>query len=373
MSVDAETPARREPAAVGAPVRAPLIPDAAGICRDPVLIIGTERSGSNVLRLVLNAHPDIAVPHPPHFMRYFSPLADAYGDLAVPANRARLARDAHALLRRHIHPWEHPIDVERVVRDASPSLFGVVAEFYEQYRRAEGKRRWGCKSTFMVDSVDEVLAERPDARFIWLVRDPRDVAASAARAVFGPSHPYRTACLWAEQQERAADAADRLGDGQVLLVRYEDLVARPEEEIARVCAFLGERPVPRMLTPHRSASARRIAALSESWRNTDRPITTSSVGRYQGALSAEDLRAVESATAALMPRLGYLPVTDGGDRRPSALDVRWRGAVLRTRVELRSLRHDRNHLLRWRRDLLVRRLRLKAAARRIAPRRTEAL
>ncbi|MFD8722476.1 sulfotransferase family protein [Streptomyces sp. NPDC059629] len=371
--MDADIPGRRSTAAVGAPVRAPLTAGSAGICRDPVLIIGTERSGSNVLRLVLNAHPDIAVPHPPHFMRYFGPLADVYGDLAVPANKRRLARDAYALLRRHIHPWEHPIDVERVVQDASPTLFGVVAEFYEQYRRAEGKRRWGCKSTFMVDAVDEVLAERPGARFIWLVRDPRDVAVSATRAVFGPSHPYSMACLWAEQQRRAADAADRLGDEQVLLVRYEDLVARPEKEIIRVCAFLGERPVPEMLAPHRSASARRIAALSESWRNTGRPITTSSVGRYQDALSAGDLRAVECAAAALMPRLGYTPVTGGEDRRPSALGVRWRGTLLRTRIELRSLRHDRNHLLRWRRDLLVRRLRLKAAARRIAPRRTEAL
>ena len=49
---------------------------------DPLFIIGTERSGSNLLRVILDAHSRISVPHPPHIMRYFSPLVARYGDLA---------------------------------------------------------------------------------------------------------------------------------------------------------------------------------------------------------------------------------------------------------------------------------------------------
>ena len=77
---------------------------------DPIFIIGTERSGSNLLRLILNAHSEIAVPHPPHVMSYFGPLEKYYGDLSRESNFRRLAKDVIVHLRSHIHPWEVEVD-----------------------------------------------------------------------------------------------------------------------------------------------------------------------------------------------------------------------------------------------------------------------
>jgi hypothetical protein len=327
------------------------------------MIIGTERSGSNLLRLVLNSHRSVAIPHPPHFMRYLAPLAPAYGDLREERNRRALTRDALTLLRVHIHPWEHPVDEDLVVATASPTLFGVVAAIYEQYRVAEGKPRWGCKSTFMVEHHADVLVEYPDARFVWLVRDPRDVAVSAKRAVFGPYHPRLTAELWERQQRCGLEALNQYGPGVVHLLRYEDLVVRPEEEVAKLCAFAGESFEPEMLAFHRSEAAQRTARLSESWRNTDRPIANASVGQYQQGLTAAEQRQVEHAAAPMMRRLGY-PVGDGA-YEPGPYDravvVRGRDIALRALVEYRSIRSDANCLRRWRRDAIVAWLRLKAA------------
>ncbi|MFI7215852.1 sulfotransferase family protein [Micromonospora maritima] len=320
----------------------------------PVLIIGTERSGSNLLRLVLNSHPHITVPHPPHFMHYFASLAPAYGDLRRDRNRRALVRDAQRLLRRHIHPWEHPIDEERVFAQAGPSVFGVVAAFYEEYRRAEGKPRWGCKSTFTVHHVAEVLAEYPRARFIWLVRDPRDVAASAKRSVFNHFHPYRTALLWSRQQELAAAALARHGPEVVHLLRYEDLVADPEPVLRRLCEFLDEPFEPAMLAHHRSPAAQRTARLSQSWHNTDRPINTDSVGRHLRGLSPTESRQVVLAAGPMMRRLGYATeAEDGAARPPSMARVRVHDLALRLRNELRSMRNDRNYRRRLVRDATV--------------------
>ncbi len=333
----------------------------------PIFIIGTERSGSNLLRLVLNAHPSVAIPHPPHFMRYLAPIAPRYGDLREEPNRRALARDALALLRAHLHPWEHPIDEDRVVAAASSTLFGVVSAIYEQYREAEGKPRWGCKSTFMVDYVPEVLREYPAARFVWLVRDPRDVAASARRSVFGPCHPVLTAMLWRRQQESALAALHRHGDEVVHLMRYEDLVREPAKEIARVCEFIGERYEEGMLDYHRSAAARRTARLAESWANTSRPIATTSVARYRDALTPSERTQVEIAVGPLMDQLGYPAGTAATGRSapgPSPVGLWWRDLALRTAVEYRSFRKDANYLWRWRRDATVRWLYLKAVARR---------
>lgn len=331
----------------------------------PVFIIGTERSGSNLLRLVLDAHSRITIPHPPHFMRFLAPVAGAYGDLTDEGNRRRLTADALGLLRRHIHPWPHPIDAERVVARSSPTLFGVVASIYEQHREAQGKARWGCKSTFMVDHVADVLAECPDARFVWLVRDPLDVAASAKRAVFGPSHPYRMARLWRQQQERARAALEDRGPDVVHLLRYEDFVHDPENEVGRLCTFLGERPEPLMLKHHTSSAARQTAALAESWRRAGEPVSTGRIGSHVRGLTARERLLVDKATGPLKEWLGYaVDPRAAGTPDPTALGVALRSAVLRLRIEARSVARDRNHRARVGRDAYVRWLRLKALARR---------
>lgn len=330
----------------------------------PVFIIGTERSGSNLLRLILDAHPRICVPHPPHFMRYLAGLADSYSDLHVEANRKQAVDDALGLLRRHIHPWQHPIDPQRVLLEAAPSVFGVVAAVYDQYREAEGAARWGCKSTFMVEHVEEVVAHYPKARFVWLVRDPCDVASSAKRAVFGPSHPYRMALLWRAQQERAMAALAGLGSSMVHLLRYEDLVSNPREEIERLCAFLGEKPEPAMLQHHRSSAARRTAGLAEAWRNAALPVTPQRIGAHRTGLTPHERLLVDKVTGPLKSHLGY-PVEPGAQAlpAPSPVLVAVRSAALRTRVEYRSMRQDRNYRLRLGRDVYVRWLRVKARAR----------
>jgi hypothetical protein len=327
--------------------------------QDPIFIIGTERSGSNLLRLILNAHPRITIPHPPHFMRYFGALSADYGDLAVERNRRRLVLEALGLLRRHIHPWPHPVDADRVLAESEPTLFGVVAAIYEQHRRAEGKARWGCKSTFMVGYVDQVRARYPDARFVWLVREPRDVAASAKKHVFGPCHPYRMARLWLAEQELAAAARDRLGPGVVHLLRYEDLVTDTEAELRRLCDFLGERFDPAMLRHQASASARQTAGLAEAWKQAGEPVSTGRIGGHTAGLTSRERLLVDKVTGAMKKTLGY-PVDPDSESEPEpALPaVLLRSAVLRVRVETRSMRADRNYRLRLGRHLYVRRLRL---------------
>ncbi|MFF0717450.1 sulfotransferase family protein [Micromonospora sp. NPDC003816] len=339
-----------------------------GRSQSPVLIIGTERSGSNLLRLVLNAHSRIAVPHPPHFMRYLAPVADCYGDLTDEGNRRRLVDDACLLLDRHISPWPHRVDPDLAVARASPTLFGVVAELYEQYREAEGKARWGCKSTFMVDHVTDVLAEYPAARFVWLVRDPRDVAASARRAVFGHCHPYLTGRLWARQQTSAAAALARHGPDTVHLLRYEDLVQQPRDMITQLCAWLGESPEPALFAHDRTPTARALASLSESWRNAGQPVTTSSVGTWRRRLPPTEVGLVEAAAGPVMAELGY-PVDAGPAVPPHPALLRLREGVLRAGVEYRSLRQDRNAVRRWRRDATVRWIHTRARLTRLGARR----
>lgn len=325
-------------------------------CERPFFIIGTERSGSNLLRLILNTHPHLLVPHPPHVLRYFTPLAARYGDLELDRPFEHLVDDVLRLVETHIHKWDTLPDRARVLAEApSRTVFGVFAAIYEQAREASGKPRWGCKSTFIIDHVDTVLVHYPRAQFIHLVRDPRDVALSSKSSVFNPYHPLLTAELWRRQQAMGVVLRSRLSEDVMTVVKYEDLVSRPEETVRRTCAFLGAPYDPELLRFFTTPDAQLSASLSASWRNTNKPILRDNVGKYRTGLTPREVRQVEGATEPELGSMGYRRdwpsgTAGGGPARVSLWLVE---LALRVRGELRSLIRDANHWRRWRRSALM--------------------
>jgi hypothetical protein len=321
----------------------------------PFYIIGTERSGSNLLRVILNAHPDIDVPHPPHILKYFHALEAGYGDLNQDKARRRLLKDVMRLLAVHIYPWGLKIDADAAINQARPGgLFGIFGAIYDQHLAHTKKRRWGCKSTFMVHHIDAALKRDPEAKFIWLVRDPRDVAVSAKKSVFSPFHPLFSAELW-DQQQRTALGAIAQHPGAILKVHYEDLIANLKPELEKIMGFLGERLHLDMLEHHRSAAAKKGAGLSESWKNTGAPVVKTNAGKYRSALSARHIALVEHACTETMDTLGY--TRDGADTSPPPSILRSFYALQdgwwQLGVELRSAVKDTNHWRRWGRAVLM--------------------
>ena len=321
---------------------------------DPLFILGTERSGSNLVRLLLNSHSRIAVPHPPHVVRYFAPLEPLYGDLTNNANFRRLVHDILRLLGVHIYQWEVPIDPAEVARTASPrNAFGVYVALQEQYRAHAGKARWGCKSTFMIDHVGEILERFPNARLVFLVRDPRDVAVSSRKSVFSTFHPYFTAKLWKEQQDTGIAWLERLPATSMHLLRYEQLVAEPEASVRSLCAFLGEAFEPGMLRFFETDEARKSASLSESWGNTGRPMSQASVEQFKLGLTHRERLLVESIAREPMEHLGYHPIASAAEldaARVGTLErLRYATAerLQSLRIEWRSFRKDKNVGTRW--------------------------
>ena len=323
----------------------------------PFFIVGTERSGSNLLRVILDSHSRLCVPHPPHIMNYFGHLEARYGDLTQRRARRALAGDIGRLVATHIHPWPFAPDLEAMVDAADPpDLFGLFLALYDQAATFADKPRWGCKSTFMIEHADRIFARFDDAKLVWLVRDPRDVAASSRRSVFSPCHPVLTAELWARQQSEGLALLQRYGPDRVHLLRYEALLDHPVPRLMALCAFLGETFEPPMLSYHRRPEANRGAALSKSWQNLGRPLIRGNVGGYRRTLSDDEVGHIEAICAEPMALLGYERVTSAamvplGRRR--RLGVRLVNLAQRVGVEAQSWQHDANHWRRWRRAALL--------------------
>jgi sulfotransferase family protein len=329
---------------------------------NPIFIIGTERSGTNLLRLILNAHPHIAVPHPPHIVKFFGPLAPRYGDLHDDRNFRRLVADVCRMVELHPYPWEIVPDRERVVREARDrNLISIYFALYDQYLAASGKKRWACKSTFMIDHVAEILRYHPQARFIYMVRDGRDVAVSAKASIFNHFHPYYSALRWQREQETGLAWLAKLPPEQIMLLKYEELTADPQGVTERLCAFLDEPFDGRMLDYYRQPEARKSGSLSLSWQNTARPVLKDNTEKFRNELTPSEILLVEAICYRELQALGYrltFSVPELASCRAEMLRPRpaYRATeiLLKLKAEARHLARDRNSGMRLKKILFLR-------------------
>ncbi|MGE4131824.1 MAG: sulfotransferase [Bdellovibrionales bacterium] len=327
--------------------------------QNPVFIVGTERSGSNLLRLLLNEMPEVAIPHPPHLMRDLSPLLGRYGSLNNDGNFRRLIHDAVQLVNWHFSPWPLRPDPEKIFRTAEKrTLYAVCAAIYEQYRLHSGKSRWGCKSTFMIHHVSEILRHHKNPQFIHLVRDVRDVAVSARASVFCHYHPYFVAELWRTEQQRGLVWSKKLPENQWFTLRYEDLIRKPEPALRALCRFLDTRYSSEMLQFFKKEPAQELAGLSRSWSNVAQPVLSGNSGKFAKHLKKQDLLILESVCAGTMQRFGYKPITRPKDRprKPGAIaraEYTIRENLTMAKEELRALVEDRNSFYRLRKKALL--------------------
>ena len=272
----------------------------------PIFIVGTERSGTNLLRMILNTHSQIAVPHPPHIMKNFFALEPKYGDLTQDAAFKKLIGDVVKSIELHTYPWDFTIDQNEVFNKAlGRDLFSVFAQTYDQYLRFENKETWCCKSTFMIRHIAEAKKYYPKAKFIYMVRDGRDVSVSARKSIFNHFNIWFTAHLWREEQRTALYWLNKLGKEQVHLLPYEDLLTNSENTVKGICGFLGKDFEPEMLNYFETKEAAKSSAISDSWKNTSQPIMRKNFGKYKKSLSKEEILIFESVCFQEMDQLGY--------------------------------------------------------------------
>ncbi len=212
----------------------------------PFFIVGSSRSGSTLLRLMLGSHSRIAIPSETW---YLIALLEVF-PFDRPLQKSEIT-DAISLMTHHYTWPDMGLDAGEL-RQRAANLSGVhlrdlVEIVYRWHMEVERKSRWGDKTPAYIEIVPLLAAMFAEAKFIHLIRDGRDVAKSFQRQGWhGPwMHGYTREWL------RAAELDLKLSktplDERMLRVRYEDLVQHPETTLRRICAFIEERFEDQML------------------------------------------------------------------------------------------------------------------------------
>jgi hypothetical protein len=283
-------------------------------------VVGVARSGTTLLRLMLDAHPELAIPPETHFI---PKLAKAMGEIPKGAGEGEMRRRAHAVITEHRRWPDFGLDAQELDRrfeHTEPfNATHALRAFYGLYAEQQGKSRWGDKSPSYVRRMRRVHAVLPEAHFIHLIRDGRDVALSQLEVHHGNDEVADAATEWVEGIEKARRVGGGIGDAY-MEVRYEDLVEDPGPVLERICARIGLDFDAAMLDYHRSADERMAETVRDMTRgegqvtaeqrakqhqNVSKPPQRERAGRWRKDMSAEQQEAFEAVAGPLLAELGY--------------------------------------------------------------------
>ncbi|MFL5819909.1 MAG: sulfotransferase family protein [Solirubrobacteraceae bacterium] len=277
-------------------------------------IVGVSRSGTTLLRLMLDAHPQLAIPPETHFI---PELVEACERGAGPERAVELLSGHRRWADFRLEPDELLARFEAL----DPFTAGdALRAFYGYYAERAAKPRWGDKTPHYTRKMPLIERVLPEARFVHLIRDGRDVALSLMEVHFGPEDVLSAAERWTSWIAKARRHSQRVR--HYLELRYEDLVVDPESVLRSVCEF-AELPWDGAMLGYHERAPGRIEEIARDFerpqggpaipadvrarqhRHVSQPPREDRVARWRRDMSPSDQAAFESVAGELLAELGY--------------------------------------------------------------------
>jgi hypothetical protein len=295
-------------------------------------VVGVGRSGTTLLRMMLDSHPEIAIPPETHFVPRFIQYSGKIHFSPKTLTRA-IVQDERRRWNDFGISEEELLEAMRAVKPLN-TTDGVRA-FYGLYASKHGKTRWGDKTPDYVRKMKKIQNTLPEARFIHVIRDGRDAGISQntriAKRGKDPIPPKEMARRWRKRIVKSRIDAEEVE--HYMELRYEDLLTDTEGALRRVCDHIEVEFDPAMLRYHERAEERlqemagalpakkgrpqreageRVAAHAM----TTKPPDTDRVAVWKREMTAEENAEFEAAAGYLLDDLGYETATPKEDWLP---------------------------------------------------------
>jgi hypothetical protein len=274
----------------------------------PTFLLCSERSGSNLIRALLDAHSKIHAPAPVHLGRFWKGHHQ-YGDLSQDKNWQTLIR--HVLLYLKANKYSGVLTEEELLERVRSRRFTDLYRYIHHKGMAQnGKERLFIKENQTYQYMFFLVHTFPNAKFVFQVRDPRDYVLSCKKAAMHYGSIPAAIKVWQDDQSGSLEVSYAIPQAQIFMQRYEDLVTEPEKVLRSLCAFLDVPYESTILSFYKNDKAQQTAKSSRYWENLDKPVLAANVGKFRQGLTPLEIRLVEYRLALLMRRFGYALETD---------------------------------------------------------------
>ena len=275
-----------------------------------VFIVGSTRSGTTLLQRIVDAHPQIAVVHETHWItRYFEKQTGLTPEgLVTPELIPKLLE-----YRRFPKMKVGREELERLMNSDEPvSYASFVSAIFDLYGQRKGKSLVGDKTASYMLNIPTLHGLWPQAKFVHIIRDGRDVCLSmvngkkahvaAGRLSTWTEDPLLTAALWWKHRVRLGrEDGNALRPELYYEIRYETLVSQPATECAALCDFLGLPYHDAMLKFY---EGREKADPSLDAKKAWRPVTPA-LRDWRSQMTLDDVERFEAVAGDLLDELGY--------------------------------------------------------------------
>lgn len=284
--------------------------------RDPIFIVGMPRSGTKLLRSLLNRHPDIAISNiETDFFFHWVRRWERYGDLSHDDRFQAFYREA-VTLPYFTYRRESGRLIAPSVWYAACSDFTVQDVFGALLRHDTGATeatRWGDKSPSYITRIEALHRFFPGARFVHIVRDVRDYCLSIKTA--WNKNIYRAAQRWFDDNRECIRQCAAIGSA-CALVTFEDLIADPQATLQRLSRFL---------EVDYTAQMTRLVESSENLGDASghKRILAHNKGKYLTRMPPHQIERIEAITAPLLHALGYACNRQAPAKRLGRPWMRW--------------------------------------------------
>jgi len=273
----------------------------------PILLLASERTGTNLLRAILSSHSKVASPPPCGLIGALAKRQFFYLCPLNPLHVKELIDDAITITQIHLNPWDIELNsqyvFDRMTEMTFWQLFKIINDLYTEKQKCSF---WFSKEPDLFEHIYEVKMCMPNAKFIYMVRDGRDVAASMLKGGVHENHIYNAAHRWAKNQRYCLNAiSDPNINNDIFILKYENLITEPESVIRNIMSFLGLDFELSQLEFHRKDEVINHAHSSEFWKNISKPINSSNKGNYKKQLTARQVAIFESIAWDEMRALDY--------------------------------------------------------------------
>jgi glycosyltransferase involved in cell wall biosynthesis len=293
------------------------LPSSKSTALSPIFVIGAERSGTTLLRLMLTAHPDICIP--PESL-FFVALESKYG--AAPDLLPQIEDFLNDLYNNNFHRfWEWNVDPKLLLNNWKNyhqlSYTQAVETVYQTYCQQfdPAASIWGDKNPFHIYQLGKIKRYFPGVKVILIVRDFRACYSSVKKLVAkeqergevwqgiktigGLTHQWNQVVKIIEKYHQKWE--------QFYLVSYEDLVREPSAQLAKICKWVGVDFQESMLQFYQKNAELGLVPVNQMvWHpNTLEPIGSDRINAWQDELSVTELETIELMNWKNLEKLGY--------------------------------------------------------------------
>ncbi len=284
----------------------------------PLFIIGNPRSGTSLLRVMLTSHPSICIPPECGFIQWWH---EKYKDWKVEFNQDKLKLESNISdiqSSRKFETWNlKSNEIKEVILVNKPTNYSEISlciiAAYAQNQKKEAIYL-GDKNNYYLGHLSLINSIFPDAKFVFIVRDGRDVACSYLainkmniHSIYKPNLPHdinEIAKEWVANNHLMNDFIDENTARNIFLLKYEDLVKETKSSLSDLCNFLEISFSEKMLTYYQQQLE--PVETIEWKRKTIKPPDENGFGKYKSVLTRNEIDIFNDVAELVLERYRYI-------------------------------------------------------------------